>query len=91
MNGEYLLEDFQFESEEGKKGFHNFAQFLQQNGRGKTLDVDLALFSAYIIQKNHEAHIWWLETLGTQIGLLQQEICQLRKELQDRDFYRGKF
>lgn len=72
--------------EQGFKGFQrwwmNLSLTLRDNSTAKLFAV-----VAFFIQKNHESHEWWAETVGDQISRVEDQVHLLQKrvrELEDR-------
>lgn len=42
-----------------------------------------ACVASWLIQKSHESHEWWAETVGTQVTRLEDQIMILRREIDD--------
>lgn len=90
-NLELWVHHFPWESEEQKKGVLNFIQWYEKlppmSNRIDGLYGELRCLAAYFIQKDHESHVWWQETVGTQIASLQNEIKRLQNEIESLKGY----
>lgn len=78
-----LSETFKFDSKAQEKGFLAFIQWLN---RMPDLEAHgsaylLPLFILWSIQKDHESHTWWSETMGQQISMLEDQIAKLKAEI----------
>ncbi len=73
------VEAFPWESEEQKKGYLNFVQYLAKAGREAVIPIDL--LATYFIQKDHESNEWWTEIVASQVGAANEQIALLSKRV----------
>lgn len=73
--------DKKWESEAQMKGYANLVQWMKINEK-KFEDAHSAI-AAYFIQKTHESHEWWADTVGTQINSLNHQIMRLDQKISE--------
>lgn len=78
-----FLRGFKFTSEVQEKGFNSMVQYL--NGfKGRFSDQDAVWAAlAYLIQKDHESHEYYIDLFGKQVADLQDQIKQLQDQIKD--------
>jgi hypothetical protein len=81
---ETFKESFEWESKDQKEGFLAIVSWFEKlPGILKTPQFETCLLAAWWAQKDHEAGVWWSETLGTQIDTLQNDIKILQDQVRE--------
>lgn len=84
MTFEQWVDAFPWASEVQKKGFLAMYQWLLTLPKElRADDTRYACVASFLIQKSHESHEWWAETVGTQVTRLEDQIVILRREIDD--------
>lgn len=83
MHLDMWLERFPWTGDVQKKGFLNFTQWMRSLGtQVKDSDEDkFRCLVAYFVQKDHESHEWWVDTVGAQVKSLQEQLRLLQEQI----------
>ena len=73
------LSTFEWDSDDQRKGYLSFLQWAHSKG----LHVSVRPIDLFFIQKDHESHEWWVETVGTHIKGLEHQIKRLSDEVNE--------
>ena len=75
------VETFPWESEDQRKGFLAFVQWVQKRGNN---DIPMSLLLAcWQAQKGHESTEWIMSTVGEHVSRLENEIMELRSRINE--------
>lgn len=76
------VEKFPWVSEDQKKGYLSLVQEIKKHGLNPPAEVDPR--DAFYIQKLHEMHLYWVDTVGEQIIMLQDQIQNILNRISHR-------
>lgn len=79
-----FLLNFEWESKAQKQGFLGFLKWWRDRpvkGRDDSPDHILCAVVAYFIQREHESHLWWSETVGDLVSRLEDQIGKLQARI----------
>lgn len=78
---EMAIDSFEWESKEQREGYLALVHYLRKFGIQPKLPLDYE--AAFFIQKDVDSHAYWREAVGSQVGMLQEEIRSLQGKLDE--------